>query len=263
MSNSMLRTLFLGAAGVVVSWGAGASGLMAQTRDIDPERLLRFADTNGDGVVDAEERAAAIERLRQMREEAGRRDRPVTPRPGSPAARPRGPAAGEPGGNRPGANPARPNRPNRAPDGAARPGANDASASARLNALLNRPEALARFDRDGDGELNNQERQAALRALEQMQGGNRNGMMQRFDADGDGELSETERQAMRAFVQERSRDAMYDGAATGSADTAEILDKRSLLERFDADGDGQLSAEERAAARRAVSTGRGDRTRRG
>jgi Ca2+-binding EF-hand superfamily protein len=96
-----------------------------------------------------------------------------------------------------------------------------------------REEVLKRFDADGDGTLNEAERQAMDAAMLKHRGrpggpqGNRPSreeIMKRFDTDGDGELSESEREAMRA---ERER----------------IREENS--KRFDADGDGQLSKEER------------------
>lgn len=78
------------------------------------------------------------------------------------------------------------------------------------------PAIIARFDKDGDGKLNQEEREAAKAARGQM----RAKVLERFDADKDGKLSETEREAMKA----------------------------AILEKFDADGDGELSVEERKAA---------------
>lgn len=90
---------------------------------------------------------------------------------------------------------------------------------------------IERFDADGDGHLNEAERQAMDEAMlkhRDRRGGpsrpSREEIMKRFDADGDGVLSEVEREAMRT---ERER----------------IREENS--KRFDADGDGQLSEAER------------------
>jgi Ca2+-binding EF-hand superfamily protein len=92
---------------------------------------------------------------------------------------------------------------------------------------------LERFDADGDGTLNDAERQALRDAMADRRHrpgeppGHRPGreeIMERFDTDGDGVLCESEREALRA---ERER----------------IRQKH--LERFDADGDGKLSKAER------------------
>lgn len=104
------------------------------------------------------------------------------------------------------------------------------------------PEIMAKFDRDGDGKLNREER-AALRAemsqrvreRGERQGPPRGGMRERleqFDTDGDGKLSETERTAMDATLRER---------AAGNP---------RALARIDTDGDGKISDTEWAAARR-------------
>jgi hypothetical protein len=100
----------------------------------------------------------------------------------------------------------------------------------------NRPDReaiLERFDTDGDGTLNEAERQAMHEAMpnrRQRPGGpqgqrpGREEILKRFDTDGDGELSESERREMRA-ERERMR--------------------QEHMERFDADGDGELSEAER------------------
>ena len=69
-------------------------------------------------------------------------------------------------------------------------------------------EMLKEFDKDGDGQLNDEERQAMQETMRQRFGGgagggpgmggpDREAMMKRFDANGDGELDDTERAAMR------------------------------------------------------------------
>jgi hypothetical protein len=79
------------------------------------------------------------------------------------------------------------------------------------------PEAIiAKFDKDGDGKLNEEERAAAKEAREAAKAK----VLAQFDTDKDGKLSEVEREAMKAAV----------------------------LAKFDTDGDGKLSEEERKAA---------------
>lgn len=75
---------------------------------------------------------------------------------------------------------------------------------------------IARFDKDGDGKLSQQEREAAKAARKNT----RAKILERFDTDKDGKLSEAEREVMRA----------------------------EILAKFDKDGDGALSKEEREAA---------------
>jgi HlyD family secretion protein len=73
---------------------------------------------------------------------------------------------------------------------------------------MNPEEIIKQFDKDGDGQLNDDERQAMRAEMQQRSGGqfpafNREEMMKQFDKDGDGELNDEERQAMRAEMQQR------------------------------------------------------------
>ncbi|MEQ8937131.1 MAG: hypothetical protein RLT30_00345, partial [Gammaproteobacteria bacterium] len=81
-------------------------------------------------------------------------------------------------------------------------------------------EHVQKFDRDGDGQLNNAERQALKESR-------RAKMLEKFDTDGDGQLNNAERQVLK-----ESRRA-------------------KMLEKFDIDGDGQLNDREKQAARTA------------
>ncbi len=72
----------------------------------------------------------------------------------------------------------------------------------------NPQDLMKQFDKDGDGQLNEEERQAMRAEMQQRLGGqaggfNREEMMKQFDKDGDGELNDDERQAMRAEMQQR------------------------------------------------------------
>ncbi len=85
------------------------------------------------------------------------------------------------------------------------------------------PEILEKFDKDGDGKLSPEERQAAREAHKAMAEERRKEMLEKFDADKDGKLSPEERTKMQ---EER---------------------KAEMLKKFDKDGDGKLSPEERKA----------------
>lgn len=78
----------------------------------------------------------------------------------------------------------------------------------------------ARFDKNGDGQLDDSEKAAA-----------REQMLKRFDTNGDGQVSDQERQAVKA----------------------------QMMKRFDTNGDGQLSEQERQAARAARGKNGGGR----
>lgn len=95
------------------------------------------------------------------------------------------------------------------------------------------PEIIAKFDKDGDGKLDETERKAAREGRENMMAERRKEMLEKFDTDKDGELSDTERQAMREEM------------------------KKRMLEKFDKDGDGELNDEEKAEARKAMQDRRG------
>ncbi len=82
-------------------------------------------------------------------------------------------------------------------------------------------EVLAKFDKDGDGKLNEEEAKAAREAMQ----ARRKEMEAKFDTDGDGKISEEERKAM---METR---------------------KKEIIAKFDKDGDGQLNDEEKKAAR--------------
>lgn len=129
-----------------------------------------------------------------------------------------------------------------------------------------RPEALAQYDKDGDGQLNATEREAMRLAmasrLSQPEGAassdapggaprfNPEEMMKQFDKNGDGELDEQEREAMRAAM-----------AARGGRGGGPRLSREEMLKRFDKNGDGELDESERAAMRESQG-GRGGRSER-
>jgi len=59
------------------------------------------------------------------------------------------------------------------------------------------PEVIEKFDKDGDGKLNEEERQAARAAGKERMEAKRKEMIAKFDKDGDGELSDDEKAEMR------------------------------------------------------------------
>ena len=77
------------------------------------------------------------------------------------------------------------------------------------------PEVIAKFDKDGDGKLNDDEKAEAKAARKKE-------MLEKFDADKDGKLNDDEKAAMREEV------------------------KKKMLEKFDKDGDGELNEDEKA-----------------
>lgn len=108
----------------------------------------------------------------------------------------------------------------------------------------NRDKLLAQFDKDGDGQLSPQEREAARAAMQNRGrpgGGDRINpaeLLRKFDKDGDGRLNEQERAAAQA--------AMKEAGGQNRELSPEM--KARILKEFDKDGDGQLNEQERAAA---------------
>lgn len=84
-------------------------------------------------------------------------------------------------------------------------------------------EVIEKFDKDGDGKLSEEEKEAAR---EEHRKRMKEEMLKRFDKDGDGKLSEKEEEAAREEH------------------------KQKMLKEFDKNGDGELSHEERRAMHR-------------
>ncbi|MFD2257671.1 hypothetical protein ACFSSA_13390 [Luteolibacter algae] len=87
------------------------------------------------------------------------------------------------------------------------------------------PEVIEEFDKDGDGKLNEEERQAARAAHKEMMEARKKEVLKKFDADKDGKLNESEKEAMKAEH------------------------KKRMLEKFDTDKDGELNDDEKKAMR--------------
>ena len=105
-------------------------------------------------------------------------------------------------------------------------------------------EAMKRFDKNGDGRLDDEERAEAFEAMKkkggEIQGQLRQFMLRRFDADGDGKLDEAERKAAfdETMKQLEENGPMVKNTVLGF-----------VHKRFDADGNGTLDKEELAVAR--------------
>lgn len=121
---------------------------------------------------------------------------------------------------------------------------------------------MARFDADGDGKLSETERAEARKFRAEM--------MSRHDADGDGKLS---REEMRAARQRMGMPADKP-AGRGPQNGADVLrsekrvdgqpkgrpNREAMIERFDADGDGELAPEELDQARAEMARRRAQQT---
>ena len=211
--------LILPLAAIVLS-GTGvmaAEGDKSQTRPGRAEIIKQF-DKNGDGVLDESERAAAREEFQRRGGQRGERS----------AAPPEGRRGG--GMNRDDIIKKYDKNKDGQLDDSERAAAREAimaqrggqqrggrpEGGGRGRGGFDREALMKEFDKDGDGQLNEAERQAAMTAMrERFQGQgrgpagrpgggpqmNREAMMKKFDKNGDGRLDETERAALREEFQ--------------------------------------------------------------
>ena len=114
------------------------------------------------------------------------------------------------------------------PAPAAASSSEDAATSAR------QAEILKRFDKNGDGKLDETEKAEAKKEMQKHRAAGGGKLKQRallkYDKNGDGVLDAAERAAALADLENRPR----------------------FVKRFDTDGDGKLNAEEKAAADRGL-----------
>ncbi len=126
-----------------------------------------------------------------------------------------------------------------------------------------RKKMLERFDKDGDGKLSEEER-AARKAAREARGGKGKGgegrgqgagmrkqMIEKFDKDGDGKLNEEERTAAKAARPQKPAGEGAEGQGPRGKGKMNPEMRKKMIEKFDKDGDGKLSEEERAAAKAA------------
>ncbi len=224
---------------------AAAGGLRAQ--------MIREFDKDGDGQLSGDEQTAA-------REEAARRfgsRNAEKPAPGSTLDRPR--ANGDrprANGDRPRANGDRPrangDRPRANGTTPAAPGrgfggtAGGATALADFEKALEKPSAriLSRYDADKDGKLSDEEKKAARESFSNQRRnppaeGTRGDWARQLDKDGDGTVSPEEQSAAGDEMMKRLG---IDG------EQAESM-RRNVLDKLDANKDGQIDETERAAIR--------------
>lgn len=136
---------------------------------------------------------------------------------------------------------------------------------------------LEKFDANGDGNLTGQELQNAQAALQKQFGGGLNGagvnleeLKKKFDRDGDGKLSPEEKAAAMAAFQKAKANGggLPGGDLPGSPASGGLGDEKSMegkargreamIKRFDKDGDGKLSDEEKAEAQKVLKGKKGE-----
>ena len=133
---------------------------------------------------------------------------------------------------------------------------------------------LEKFDEDGDGKLNEEERRAAQEFMNKMREkrgsegrrGDRDDhhkrLLEKFDEDGDGKLNEEERKAAQAAMKDRREGEGGPGEGEGRRRKLPPEARKRIIEEFDKDGDGKLNEEERKAAQAAMKDRRGGEGRR-
>lgn len=103
----------------------------------------------------------------------------------------------------------------------------------------NHQEIIQKYDKNGDGRLDEDEK-AAAHAMSRKEGAGegegRKQMLKRFDKDGDGQLNEAERAEAK-----KAREMLEKNGGGGKF-------REQVLKKFDKDGDGQLNDTERAEA---------------
>lgn len=130
-----------------------------------------------------------------------------------------------------------------------------------------REEVLKRFDKNGDGQLDEAEKKAAMAEIGPRGGKPGEGgmsperkaeFMKRFDKNNDGRLDDSEKAAAKAEL-EKIRGAKGGERKAGAGKPGEgrnFPSREEILKRFDKNGDGQLDEAEKAAAK-AEFPGRG------
>ena len=155
-----------------------------------------------------------------------------------------------------------------------------ATFAAEKAAAPDRPgrEALFKqFDKNGDGELDADEREAARKAMQERAANrpqrgpdvappaenlSRENIVKRFDKNGDGIIDDAERAAAREEIL-KQREANAKARNEGGAGESRPLgapggfDRESLIKEFDKNKDGQLDETERAAVMAALRERRG------
>jgi hypothetical protein len=98
-------------------------------------------------------------------------------------------------------------------------------------------ELVKKFDKDGDGKLDKEERAALKTATKKHRAATEAKMLERFDADKDGKLSDEEKKTARATMAKERKEI-----------------HTAVLAKFDKDKDGKLSKDEKKGVREWVKT---------
>lgn len=111
-----------------------------------------------------------------------------------------------------------------------------------------RIQILKKYDKDGDGRLDKNERVEAMKALkeksvalDEIRSKHSQEIIKKFDADGDGKLDKKE---LIGFLEEQ-RKVMEKARKNMMRRRGNFNPPKEILTKYDKDGDGKLSAEER------------------
>ena len=136
-------------------------------------------------------------------------------------------------------------------------GLNSSSARVQENSQVPRQnfqDLIKRFDRDGDGRLNEQERQRMRQEMQKRSAPDnatrpsREEVLKKFDRNGDGRLDAQELAVLRSQM-ERTRDG---AGSRPSSSNRQGGNNRALIERFDTNKNGRLDPPEQAKMREAL-----------
>jgi Ca2+-binding EF-hand superfamily protein len=232
-SKMFCRLAVLGAVAMLATiWAADSAFAQgkksAKKPTLSKEEMLKKYDTNGDGKLDAKETKA-------MKDEQAKEA--ATKNPGASFPGAQNPEAGSPR-TRPG-------------------GFGGADFEAR------RAEFEKRFDKNGDGKLDDEEKAAMEEARKQFAGkrgpggiggpegeARRAEFMKKYDTNGNGTIDEDERAAIQKDMGSRGGPGGGGfGGPEGEARRAEFM------KRFDTNGDGTIDDEERAAMQKQFGQG--------
>jgi hypothetical protein len=114
-----------------------------------------------------------------------------------------------------------------------------------------RQELLKRFDANGNGQLDPDEREAARKAMQQRKG--KPGAKKQKQGTSPSNQPENQPPAANATAEKEATAESRNGRATEDEPARESELERSLLKQFDFNGNGQLDDDERRAARKALA----------
>lgn len=109
---------------------------------------------------------------------------------------------------------------------------------------------IAKYDKDGDGQLNDEEKAALQADAKAMMDKKKAEFIAKYDKDGDGKLNDEEKAAVKADFQAKRDQRRAEFAQKKPEKAAKMQQRKAeFIAKYDKDGDGKLSDEEKAAAK--------------